>query len=178
MVCVHYSPLKALPLSADFIMKSAVKRFQFVPQHFLVEGHLFSCAQIHAKMCWPWQCVCELALALSSICSNSNLGEILYAVKWFGNSHWVPLGFLLSHECSQLSFHRICMVIAAYWVPNVACCPTQCIAWNAEHVALPHVPSYFTISNNSKTARPACHSWLIEGNTQNTKAQPWLTIFF
>lgn len=127
-------------------------------------------------MCWLWRYVCELALALSSICSNSNLGEIYYAVKWFGNRHWVPFGFPLSHECSQLSFHRICM--AAYWVLNVAFCPTQCITWNAEHVALPHAPSYFTISNNTKTARPACHSWLMEVNTQNPKAQLWLTIYF
>lgn len=165
MVCVHYSPLKALLLSADFIMKSAVKRFQFIPQHFLVEGHLFSYTQIHAKMCWPWQYVGELALAISSICSNSNLGEICCVVKWFGNWHWVPLGFPLCDECSQLSFHRICMAIAAYWELNVACCPTQRVCWNAEHVALPHAPSYFTISNNTKTATPACHRWLMEVNT-------------
>lgn len=160
-------------------MKSAAKRFQFIPQHFLVEGSWFSCTQIHAKMCWPWQYVlCEPALALCSICSNGNSGEVCYASKWFGNRHWVPLGFPLTDGCSQLSFRRTCMAIAAYWVLNVACCPTQHVGWNAEHVALPRAPSYFTISNNTKTARPACHNWLMEGNTRNPNAQLWITIFF
>lgn len=162
-------------------MKSAVKRFQFIPQHSVVEGHFIQLyPDTHIDVLTMTVCmysvyVYDLALAISSICSNSNLGEIFYPLKWFGNWHRVPHGFPLSDECSQLSFHRVCMAIAAYWVLNVACCPTQRVGWNAEHVALPHAPSYFTISNNTKTARPACHSWLMEGNTQNPKAQLCLT---
>ncbi len=94
IVSVGYSVLGVLNLLPDFIMKSAVKRFQFVSQGFIGEGRLFSCADVPCCIysdsafgaqsgCYlvvayaPWQFKAEYKIQFTSIPTWFSIGRLV-----------------------------------------------------------------------------------------------------
>ncbi len=92
IVSVGYSVLGVLNLLPDFIMKSAVKRFQFVSQGFIGEGRLFSYADVPCCIysdsafgaqsgCYlvvayaPWQFKAEYKIQFTSIPTWFSIGQ-------------------------------------------------------------------------------------------------------